>query len=246
MRKVLAVVLVAAGTLVAQDPVDARGWLDRGVQAFKRGQYQAAATAFERAVQADPSLLAAQLYLGTAYMQMYIPGAASPENQRVAASAHAAFQKVLGMDAGNVVAMTSDASLYLNEKNWDAAQAGYEKLTAIQPNNADHYYSLGFIAWSRWYPSYSKARQDAGMQPADPGPIPDAAIRRQLKTRWDRVLQDGLTAMDRALAIRPDYADAMAYENLLIRERADLRDTKEEWQADVRVADQWVQKALDL
>jgi protein TonB len=37
----------------------------------------------------------------------------------------------------------------------------------------------------------------------------------------------------------------MAYLNLLIRERADLRDTKEEYAADVAVADEWVQKVLD-
>ncbi len=33
--------------------------------------------------------------------------------------------------------------------------------------------------------------------------------------------------------------------DLLIRERADLRETKEEYQADVAVADAWVQKNLD-
>ncbi len=36
----------------------------------------------------------------------------------------------------------------------------------------------------------------------------------------------------------------MAYMNLILRERADLRDTKQEYQQDVADADQWVQKAL--
>ncbi|MGH9666109.1 MAG: hypothetical protein ACRD9L_16920, partial [Bryobacteraceae bacterium] len=41
------------------------------------------------------------------------------------------------------------------------------------------------------------------------------------------------------------YDDAMAYMNLLIRERADLDDTSDEYNKDVEVANGWVQKALD-
>ena len=37
----------------------------------------------------------------------------------------------------------------------------------------------------------------------------------------------------------------MAYENLLIRERADLADTKEEYDKEIKIADDWMQKALD-
>jgi len=36
----------------------------------------------------------------------------------------------------------------------------------------------------------------------------------------------------------------MAYENLLTRERADLADTKEEYTAQMKVAEDWFQKAL--
>jgi parvulin-like peptidyl-prolyl isomerase len=36
----------------------------------------------------------------------------------------------------------------------------------------------------------------------------------------------------------------MSYLSLLIRERADLRDTKEEWRQDIALADQWLQKAM--
>ena len=58
----------------------------------------------------------------------------------------------------NEVAIASIAALYLNQKKWDEAQQWNEKLVAINPNNADAYYSLGFIAWSKWYPAYGTAR----------------------------------------------------------------------------------------
>src|SRR5450759_5452897 len=38
----------------------------------------------------------------------------------------------------------------------------------------------------------------------------------------------------------------MAYMNLFIRERADLRDTADECKRDVAIADEWVQKALAI
>ena len=37
----------------------------------------------------------------------------------------------------------------------------------------------------------------------------------------------------------------MAYMNLLIREKADLDDSKEQYEADTKVADGWVQKSLE-
>jgi TonB family protein len=103
---------------------------------------------------------------------------------------------------------------------------------------------MGYIAWARWYPAYSKARADLGMRQEEPGPIKDAGMRADLTARYGPVLESGLRALEKALEIRPDYDDAMAYMNLLIRERADLRDTAEECQRDVRVADEWVTKAL--
>ena len=103
---------------------------------------------------------------------------------------------------------------------------------------------MGFIAWARWYPDYSKARTNLGMRPEDPGPIKDAAVRADLTARYGGVLDSGLRALEKALEINPMYDDAMAYMNLLIRERADLRDTVMEWTQDVAIADDWVQKAL--
>jgi lysyl-tRNA synthetase class I len=37
----------------------------------------------------------------------------------------------------------------------------------------------------------------------------------------------------------------MAYMNLLIRERADLADSAEDYKKQIEVADNWLQKALD-
>jgi TonB family protein len=72
----------------------------------------------------------------------------------------------------------------------------------------------------------------------------DAGVRADLTARYGSVLESGMRALEKALEINPQYDDAMAYMNLLIRERADLRDTAEECQRDVAIADEWVRKAL--
>lgn len=235
---------VCAFALGAQEPVDVRGWMNRGVQNFKEARYPEAVEAFERAVAIDPTSIPAQLYLATAYMQQYIPGTDVAGNMRFADAAQAHFLKVLELDRNNGVALASMASLYLNQKKWDDALQWYEKLIAVEPDNADAYYSIGFIAWSRWYPAYTKARAGLGMRPDQPGPIADAAVRADLTARYGPVIDAGVRALGKALEINPQYADAMAYMNLLIRERADLRDTAEQWRQDVALADEWVQKAL--
>jgi TonB family protein len=240
----LLALLLAATALAAQDPVDFSGWMDRGVQEFKAAHYPAAVAAFERAVAIDPSNVSAQNYLATAHMQQFIPGVESAENARLAEAARTHFLRALDLDPSNAIAIASIASLFLNQKKWDDAQVWYEKLVAVEPHNADAYYSMGFIAWSKWYPAYSKARADLGMRPEDPGPIKDAGVRADLMARYGPVIESGLHALDKALEIRPEYDDAMAYMNLLVRERADLRDTAEECRRDVRIADAWVMKAL--
>jgi Tfp pilus assembly protein PilF len=54
---------------------DARALIAQGVQAFKNGQFDAAAADFQRAKELDPSSKTARLYLATTYASEYIPGA---------------------------------------------------------------------------------------------------------------------------------------------------------------------------
>jgi tetratricopeptide (TPR) repeat protein len=247
MQRKLSIMAVAVALTVITagcQKLKSRDELNKGVQAFKNAQYPVAVEHFKTAVELDPAFPTARLYLATAYMQQYIPGAESPENTNMAKAAYDQFQKVLEQDPKNEVAIASIASLYLNQKKWDDSQQWYEKLVAINPKNADAYYSIGFIAWSKWYPAYGTARANLGMKQEDPGPIKDKKVKEELKAKYLPVITGGIAALDKALEINPEYDDAMAYENLLIRERADLMDTKEEYEKQTKIADEWVQKAL--
>jgi TonB family protein len=192
-------------------------------------------------------------------MSMWKPAERAPDNDALARSAETEFRRVLELDANNTVALASMASVAYNQamsfraavlaegeektRKLNEAEDWYKRLAAVDPANKEADYSLGVIAWAKWYPPYMAARTSAGLKPPDPGPLPEPA-RQELKAHYSAVIEEGLANLDRALELDPQYFDAMAYKNLLIRERADLRDTKEEYAADVAVADQWVQKSL--
>jgi tetratricopeptide (TPR) repeat protein len=223
-----------------------RDQINQGVTAFKGAQYPEAVEHFKQAVELDPGFVTARLYLATAYMQQYVPGVDSPENDQMAQASMDQFNKVLETDPKNTVAIASIASLYLNQKKLDQAQQWYEKLAAVDSRDKTAYYSMGFIVWSKWYPALGAARAKLGMRPEDPGPIKDKKVKEELKAQYGPLIDSGLKDLDKSLEIDPEYDDAMAYENLLIRERADLADTKAEYDHETKVADDWVQKVLDI
>ncbi len=236
-------ILALAGT--GCQKLKARDQLNKGVQSYRSAQYPAAVEHFKQAIELDPAFPTARLYLATAYMMQYIPGAESPDNLKMAQAAHDQFQEVLRQDPKNEVAIASIASLYLNQTKWDEARQWYQKLVEVAPNNKEAFYSLGFIAWKTWYVPYATARANLGMKPEDPGPIKDKKVRTQLQEKYGSIIEDGIANLQKALNIDKNYDDAMAYLNLLHRERADLMDTRAEYEKEVNVADDWVQKALE-
>ncbi len=254
-------ILLAAATAAVMllgtgcDKLRSRDHLNRGVQAFKSAKYPDAIDHFRKAIDLDDSNPNARLYLATAYMTQWIPGADSPENNDLAKKAKDEFAKVLSKDPNDKTAIASLASLNYNQaqslppdrkaEKFNEAKEWYSKLVQVDPKNKEAYYSLGVIAWAKWYPALMTSRAKLSMKPEDPGPIKDKKVKDELKTTYAATVEEGIQNLQKALDIDKEYDDAMAYMNLLIRERADLADDKAAYEKDVAVADSWVQKALD-
>jgi tetratricopeptide (TPR) repeat protein len=247
-----ALVLVGTGC----DKLKSRDQLNRGVQAYRSAKYADAVEFFKNSVNLDPTNLNGRLYLATAYMTQYIPGAESPENLQLAKQAKEEFLKVLERDPNDKTALASLASLSYQQaqgmpdleqklKKLDEAKEWYLKLIAADPQNKEGFYSLAVIDWVKWYAAWMKSRADLGMKPEEPGPIKDKKIKADLKDQYSAVIEDGIKNLQKALDIDPNYDDAMAYMNLLIRERADLDESPDDYKKDIETADGWVQKALD-
>src|ERR1700733_2954569 len=91
----------------------ARDQLNKGVQSYKSAKYEEAINHFQQAVDFDPSLLNARLYLATAFAQQYIPGADTPDNNKMAEQAIDQYKQVLEKDPKNVNSIKGVAYLYL-------------------------------------------------------------------------------------------------------------------------------------
>jgi tetratricopeptide (TPR) repeat protein len=244
-----AVGLVLAATLLASGcaKLKARDNLNSGVNAFKSGNYAEAADHFKTAIALDPSFSVARIYLATAYVQQYIPGTETPENKKYATAAVEEFDKVLASNPApseKLLATQSLASLYYNTNDRAKAEEWNKKVVELDPKNKEAYYTLGVLPWQAFLVPDRVARNNEKMKPEDPAPLKDAKEREELKAKYWQSLTDGIEDEKKALAIDPDYEQAMAYMNLLIRYRADLEDSKDAAQADIKEADSWMEKAL--
>ncbi len=247
MKKILSLCAVLATLLASAgcEKLRARDQLNKGVQAYKGAKYQEAVEHFESAIKNDPTFVNGRLYLATSYMSQWIPGADSPENVAMAKNAQDNFMKVLEIQPANTVAIASIASLYFNQKKLDEAKEWYQKLLNVDPNDKTAYYTMGVIAWTKTFSKRMEARAKLGMKPEDPGPLKDKKVREEIRGLNSAIVEDGLKNLTKAIEIDKEYDDAMAYLNLLHRERADLSDTKEEYLKDIASADAWVEKTLE-
>jgi len=225
--------------------------LQRGITAYKDSHYEQAIQHFERAAELDPNKVDAHLYLATVYTSQFIPGVDTPDNISEADHAIAEYQKVLDLGASNEQRVNSCkgiAYLYLNMKRWDDSRKYYQMASDFDPNDPEPYYSIGVIDWTRCYQPRMEARARLGMRPDQhlSVKIPEQkAVCDELRAKNWSAIEDGISNLDKAIKLRPDYDDAMAYMNLMYRERADPECTDSAARGrDLKTADEWVDKAL--
>jgi tetratricopeptide (TPR) repeat protein len=243
--RVLALVSLGLALLATAgcDKLRARDQLNKGVQAYKSAKYEEAIGHFQQAVSLDPSLLNARLYLATAFAQQYIPGADTPDNNRMGEQAIDQYKSVLEHDAKNVNSIKGIAYLYLQMKRFDDAKTYYRKAIEADPNDPEPYYSIAVIDWTQSYQPRMEERAKLGLKPEER--LKDKKVCEGLRDAHQDVVKDGISMLDQALKLRPDYDDAMAYMNLMYREKADLEcDDAAANAADLKTADEWVDKTM--
>jgi len=222
----------------------ARDQLNKGVAAYKNARYETAIEHFKNAVSLDPSLQNAKLYLATAYAQQYIPGLDAPENVQNANAAIDQYKSVLAADPKNVNSIKGIAFLYLNMKKLDDAKEYYQKAIDLDPNDPEAYYSVGVIDWTKLYVPMQEERQKERLNGDEPSK--DKKVCAQLREQDGALIQDGIDKLNRAMELRQDYDDAMAYMNLIYRQKAYREcDNQEQAAADLKTADGWQDKTLD-
>ena len=229
----------------------ARDQLNKGVEAYKSSHYEQAIDHFQQAVQLDPGLINARMYLATAFVSQYIPGVDSPDNLRTAQQAIDEYQKVIDANPARDQKVNSAkgiAYLYLNMKKWDDAKKYYRMASDTDPNDPEPYYSIGVIDWTASYQPRMEERAKLGMKPEEhlnPKDKEQKKVCAELKEKNAPAIQEGIDSLNKAIQLRPDYDDAMAYMNLMYREKADVEcDDLPGREADLKTADHWVDETL--
>jgi tetratricopeptide (TPR) repeat protein len=256
MKKNLQLLVLAAVTLallssLGCDKLKARDQLNKGVKSYKDNHYEQAIDHFQQAVQLDPGLINARMYLATAFMSQYIPGVEDPDNLRTAQQAVDEYKKVIDMNPARsqkINAAKGLASLYYNMKKFDEAKTYNHMVSSLDPNDPDPYYSIGVIDWASCYQPRMEERAKLGLKPDEHLNAKNKDQKKlcdEMREKNGPLIQEGIDSLNKAISLRPEYDDAMAYMNLMYRERADVECEDEAARAeDLKTADHWVDETM--
>jgi tetratricopeptide (TPR) repeat protein len=249
------VVLVAAGS--GCNKLKARDLLNKGVANFKNGQYDKAVEDFKEAKDLDPGLMNARLYLATAYASQYIPGAPSDENVARGNAAIAEFKEVLEKDKDNLSAIDGIGSILFqmsgqpfNPAKFEESKTYHQKHIELKPTDPEPYYWIGVIDWTLAFRANAELRtaynKDHINKQIKEGDALPAVVRADYVSKDGPLVDEGITYLQKAIQLRPDYDDAMAYLNLLYRRKADMVESAGERASLQKQADELVDKVKEI
>ena len=108
------------------DQLRARDQLNKGVKAYSSQHYDEAVEYFQQAIDYDPQLLNARLYLATTYRAQWVPGLHTDENADFSEKAIKTFEDVLERDPTNINAMANIAGIYGGNDDLSRPRTGTE------------------------------------------------------------------------------------------------------------------------
>ena len=236
-RAILLCVLATTAALATGcDWLTVRVALRNGNQAFNERNYEAAIEEYAKILKVQPDHWEANYYTAAAYMSLYHPGSTHPKDVEYAQKAIDAFkhcldigppdaeqaakvqeyylgmltsterhqeaaqfmEQLVAKDPQNVTLIGSLAQMYARQGDFPNALKYFERRTEVEPQNKEAWYTVGVVCWERSYKG---------------GPTVSSEERGM-------VIDKGLAALERALAIDNGYFDALAYSNLMYREKS--------------------------
>ena len=224
--------LLATGLLASGcRPLDVRLEIQEGNRAYRQQEYDVALRHYQAAQSIDSSFAELDRMIGYSHIGQFEPEDEKPENQKHAANAIASLRTYLDKRPEDNAARDSLISLYLaanrpldaiaffenelkkNPKDLESAKSlatlyakqgdfpgalrWYREITRIDSKNAEAFYILGVVL-------YEKVAK-----------TPELDEQANLLT-----IEEGKSVLARAIALRPNYFEALVYMNLHIRQQA--------------------------
>jgi tetratricopeptide (TPR) repeat protein len=115
------------------------------------------------------------------------------------------------------------ATLYAKQGNFNESLNWYEKITLLDAKNPEAHYIYGVVCWEK----------------VAKNPPADIAERMA-------IIEKGRAALNRAMALRTDYIEAIAYQNLLYRQQALIETDPVKQQELIAKADELRNQAMEI
>jgi len=173
------------------------------------------------------------------------------------AQAEPVAQQLIAMEPNEPTNYEALGKLYEEAKRMDDAERSFKKAVEVKPGDGSSYVTLaGFYNRQGNFPKTMEAL--AGRAQAEPN-NPDA-WHTMAAYYWDETYRDGrltpqvkkdyidkgIAADEKALAINPDYAEAMVYKGILLRAKALTIKDPAQQKALIDEADKLKEKALEI
>lgn len=251
-----ALIILSLSSLACQK-IEARIAIRDANQAYEREDYATALKGYIRARKTDPSFPDLDRLIGYSQIGLYVPDDKSPANEQRADAAIAELSRYLkkrpddriARDAlintylnanrtsqaidyfrgylqehpGDLEAVKSVATLYAKQGNFNESLNWYEKITLLDSKNPESYYIYGVVC-------YEKVAKNP---PADPN--------EKLS-----IITKGQGALQKAIQMKADYFEAMAYMNLLYRQQAIVETDPAKQQQLIAEADRIRNQAIEI
>jgi len=247
--------LLDAGAVVSAKDKD--GWTALMYAAHK-GDFAAVEALLAKGAAVDAKQ--AHLALGNAYANRYFSWKSLQETRdrrdTLLEQATAEFQKVLEIDPANLAALEWMGQVeyrrFGDHRDWqhfEKAKTFFKKCTQLYPKEPEPYYWVADISWdvadrsNQQMREHYNAKASQKLKEEDPLPEP---LRQEFVSQYGAVVDEGIELMEKVLELEPGDWEAIAYLNLLYRQKADQAGTSVEREKLLGVAVDAYQKAENL
>jgi tetratricopeptide (TPR) repeat protein len=230
--------------------IQARAELKKGNSYYQQEQYTKALDYYKRGLELDPDATFAWRSVGYSALALYRPGDNDPKNQQYATTAIDAFEKYLAENPDDSKIEDYLMATYVNAEKYNEALSFIDRRIQERPAEA------GKLEQARVNILTKADRLDEAFKMADKlqGEDKVKTLYAIGSTAWDKVYHDpgkldadgktrlinlGLQALQQALALDPNYVEAMVYNGL--KSKLDTDGTQR--LADETTAHDWTEKA---
>ena len=242
-----------------------QGYMKKAAELYNAQKYEEAIAQYDQVIKLDAKHWEANYRRATAYLALYHPGSEHPKDKEYAEKGLAAFEQTLActppdaetlektekfylsfLDStgdkdkataylekslasrpNDLALVNQIATMYMKKGDFTKALDYFEKRANMDPSNKEAWYTLGVNCWARSYHGGLAVSQE----------------------EREQVVDKGIQALEKALAIDPNYFDALSYINLIYREKAKALATvgknAEAGQA-IAKADEYQKRAIDI